>query len=278
VNTPAGQHVDPGGHPIVKPADLFASAESFYARYRATYPAALFDFLAGRLGWTKQDRVLDVGCGTGQVCVPLAGHVGTVVAIDPLAGMLDHARAAAARAGVTNIEWRQADSTRLAELDVAGAAAAVFAASFHWTDRLAVARTLDGLLAPGGAIVVIADGLGHSEHPDWVHTIAEIRARYLGPNRLAGSGTWTPPPRRHTEVLRDSPFSVVRTVPWSWRRQLTVDDVVGLQFSYSFSTPALLGEYATAFADDVRAALLAEHPDGHLVEPITVDVVIAQRP
>ena len=127
-------------------------------------------------------------------------------------------------------------------------------------------------------IVVITDGLSADEQPDWVDVIARIRMRYLGPKRLAGSGTWTPPPRRHTEVLRDSPFSAVDVVSWSWQRRLTVDDIVGLQFSYSFSTPALLGEYATAFADDVRAALLAEHPDGHLVEPITVDVVIAQRP
>jgi SAM-dependent methyltransferase len=262
----------------MKPDEVFASAESFYARYRPAYPAELFDFLAARLGWTRRHRVLDVGCGTGQVCVPLAGYVGTVVAVDPLAGMLDHARAAATRAGVTNIEWRQADSSRLAELGVEGASAAVFAASFHWTDRLAVARALDGLLADDGAIVVIADGLGHLEQPSWVHTIAGIRAHYLGPDRLAGSGTWTPPPRRHTEVLRDSPFSVVETVSWSWRRELTVEDVVGLQFSYSFSTPALLGGHAPAFAHDVRAALLAEHPDGRVVDPITVDVVIARRP
>ncbi len=262
----------------VRPDELFSSAESYYARYRPAYPTSLFDFLATRLHWTREDRVLDVGCGTGLSCVPLAGYVGTVVAVDPLPGMLDHARLAASHAGATNIDWRQADSTRLAELGVTGAAAAVFAASFHWTDRAAVAVALDRILDPDGAIVVITDGLTHEDQPHWVHTIADIRARYLGPKRLAGSGEWTPPPRRHTEVLRDSPFSAVRTVPWSWQRRLTVDDVVGLQFSYSFSTPALFGDRAPAFAGEVRTALLAAHPDGTIVEPLQVDVVIARRP
>jgi SAM-dependent methyltransferase len=262
----------------VRPDELFSSAEHFYARYRSPYPRSLFDFLAERLRWSKQDQVLDVGCGTGQICVPLAGYVGSVIAVDPLPGMLDLARAAADRAGVGNIDWRQADSTGLAELGVTGAASAVFAASFHWTDRAAVAAALDRILAPDGAMVVITDGLTHEDQPDWVDVIAEIRAHYLGPVRLAGSGPWTPPPRRHSEVLRDSPFCAVQTVPWAWQRRLTVDDIVGLQFSYSFSTPALLGEHAAAFAADVRAALLADHPDGTVVEDNAVDVVIAHRP
>lgn len=260
----------------VMPSELFASAESYYARYRPGYPPSLFGYLARGLGWTRKDVVLDVGCGTGQVCVPLAAYVRGVVAVDPLVGMLDHARLAAARAGVTNIDWRQADSGDLADLGVSGAAAAVFAASFHWTDRAAVARALDDVLAPDGTIVVITDAL--DDAPPWMDTIAEIRTRYLGPARLAGSGVWTPPPRRHAEVLRDSPFRSVRTVPWSWQRRLTVDAVVGLQFSYSFSTPALFGDRADDFAADVRAALHELHPDGIVTEPNVVDVVLAKRP
>jgi SAM-dependent methyltransferase len=260
----------------VQPRELFASAESHYARYRPAYPPSLFDYLVSTLHWTKDDVVLDVGCGTGQVCVPLAAYVGTVVAVDPLRGMLDHARAHAARTGVDNIDWRQTDSTALAQLGVRGAAGAVFAASFHWTDRAEVARVLDGVLARDGAIVVVADAL--DDQPAWVDVIADIRTRYLGPVRLAGSGTWTPPPRRHAEVLRDSPFADVRSVPWSWQRRLTVDDVVGLQFSYSFCTPALFGDRAGEFAAEVRTVLLDLHPDGIVLEPISVNVLLARRP
>lgn len=258
------------------PEDLFASAESYYARYRTGYPTDLFDFLAAQLSLTGRHTVLDVGCGTGQICVPLSRYVGTVVAVDPLAGMLDHARAAAVRAGASNIEWRQADSTRLAELDVAGAMAAVFAASFHWMDRRAVVETLDGLLAADGAIVVISDPL--PDEPAWMRDIAEIRARHLGPHRLTGGGVFTPQSGgSHGAVLRASPFGRLETVRWMWERELTVDEVVGLQFSYSFSTPVLFGDRADEFARDVRAAVLARHPEGVVVEPIARDVTIARR-
>jgi hypothetical protein len=57
-----------------------------------------------------------------------------------------------------------------------------------------------------------------------------------------------------------------------------VDEVVGLQFSYSFSTPDLLGDRMQAFADDVRTAVLALHPSGTVVEPFGVETIIARRP
>ena len=51
----------------------------------------------------------------------------------------------------------------------------------------------------------------------------------------------------------------------------------GLQLSYSCSTRALLADKATAFARDVRAALLRA-PCGLVTEPFRVEVLIAARP
>jgi hypothetical protein len=75
-----------------------------------------------------------------------------------------------------------------------------------------------------------------------------------------------------------SAFCAVDTLTWSWSRQLTVEEVTGLQLSYSFSTPALLGDKAPAFSRDVRAAVLAMHPAGAVTGPFRVEVLIATRP
>lgn len=46
----------------------------------------------------------------------------------------------------------------------------------------------------------------------------------------------------------------------------------------SFSTPAQLGDQASAFGHDVRDAVLALHPSGVITEPFRVEVLVASRP
>jgi ubiquinone/menaquinone biosynthesis C-methylase UbiE len=255
------------------PQQLFNSAVAYYAQYRPGYPQGLVDALAARAGLDGTQRVLDIGCGTGQSTLPLARHAREVVAIDPVAGMLARGRRAARAAGAGNITWLEGDASQIAALAGPGADLAVFAASFHWTDRAAVLAALDEVLAPGGAVVVINDILGDSEQPDWVHAIARIRVRYLGARRRAGTATCS-----HRDVLASSAFRALDTLTWSWSRQLTAEEVTGLQLSYSFSTPAVLGDQAPAFSRDVCAAVLDLHPAGVVTEPFRVEVLIAARP
>jgi ubiquinone/menaquinone biosynthesis C-methylase UbiE len=254
------------------PQQLFSSAADYYAQYRPGYPQSLVDALAARAGLDGTQRVLDIGCGTGQLTIPLARHAQAVVAIDPVPGMLARGRQAAQAAGAGNITWLEGDSSHIAALAGPGADLAVFAASFHWTDRPAVLAVLDEILAPGGAVVIINDVLGDSEQPDWEYAIARIRARYLGDQPRTGTGIYS-----HRDVLANSAFCAVDTLTWSWSRQLTVEEVTGLQLSYSFSTPALLGDDVPAFSRDVRAAVLDLHPAGVVTEPLRVEVLIAAR-
>jgi hypothetical protein len=136
-------------------------------------------------------------------------------------------------------------------------------------DALAARAGLDG----AQRVLDIGCVLGDREEPDWVHAIAQIRARYLGVQRRAGTGIYS-----HRDVLARSPFCAVDMLTWSWSRQLTVEEVTGLQLSYSFSTPALLGDRTPAFTRDVRAAVLDLYPAGVVSEPFRVEVLIAARP
>jgi len=68
------------------------------------------DALVARAGLDGTQRVLDIGCGTGQITIPLARHAQAVVAIDPVAGMLARGAQAARAAGAGNITWLEGDS------------------------------------------------------------------------------------------------------------------------------------------------------------------------
>jgi SAM-dependent methyltransferase len=259
------------------PNRAFASAASYYARYRSTYPAADVVDLVRRLEIDRSHTVADIGCGTGQLSLALAEHAGRVIAIDPVAGMLRLGQQAAGAAGLTNITWALGDSEHLDLLVPAGAYVATFAASFHWMDRLSVAHALDGLLDGNGAMVTINDILQEQEQPEWARAADSVRRRYLGDDCDQVVEQFTQPILDHGTVLRGSPFCEIERLIWEWERPLTAEEVVGLQSTYSVSTPERLADRASQFARDLYEAVHTSQPDNTFIEPFRVEVLIARR-
>ena len=62
-------------------SDHFSQQADDYARFRPTYPAALYDYLASLT--PQHDRAWDVGTGNGQAVFGLARHFRSVIATDP---------------------------------------------------------------------------------------------------------------------------------------------------------------------------------------------------
>ncbi|WP_039801544.1 class I SAM-dependent methyltransferase [Nocardia araoensis] len=93
--------------------DLFAGTAWHYARYRPDYPRRFFDDLVRRLRLDGTGRLLDLGCGTGQLTVPLARHVSEAVGMDPEPTMLVEAARRAEAAGLANVTWVRGGSEDL---------------------------------------------------------------------------------------------------------------------------------------------------------------------
>lgn len=108
-----------------------------------------------RAAISSGDRVVDVGCGTGNAAL-LAARLGAqTTGVDPAARLLDVARARAAESGVT-ATFVQGDA---ASIPVATASAdvvlSVFAVIFA-PDPVAAAAEMARVTAPGGRILLTA--------------------------------------------------------------------------------------------------------------------------
>jgi 2-polyprenyl-3-methyl-5-hydroxy-6-metoxy-1,4-benzoquinol methylase len=78
----------------------FRTAAAHYLQGRPAYAAGLFPRIARTCGLGPDHRVMDLGCGPGQIAMALAPFAGEVVGIDPEPEMLAVAAETAERAGV----------------------------------------------------------------------------------------------------------------------------------------------------------------------------------
>lgn len=110
-----------------------------------------------RRAFRPGERILDLGCGTGQDTLWLAARGLRVVALDPSAGMLARLDRAARRAGLAErIELRQADAAALGgwpEGELDGIVSA-FAVVNTVADPAALARDAARLLRPRGRMIL----------------------------------------------------------------------------------------------------------------------------
>jgi SAM-dependent methyltransferase len=86
-------------------------AEGSYAEMAPNY-LSIAGRLVDRAGVDADDRVLDVGCGTGNVAITAARRGAEVTGVDLEPSMLERARENAAVAGV-DVGWREGDAADL---------------------------------------------------------------------------------------------------------------------------------------------------------------------
>ncbi|WP_166427271.1 class I SAM-dependent methyltransferase [Nonomuraea mesophila] len=256
--------------------DLFGGAAPYYARYRPGYGRAAIDHLAAALG--ADSRVLDLGCGPGTIAIPLARRVRSVLAVDPAREMLDEGRRLAD--GVPNLVWLPGDSTVLRALPPFEHV--VMGRSFHWMDRRSVLTELGEVLPPGGAVALVGPVKRQGEpwQPDsqpWQPVEVRVCDAFGLDIRTAAT-SFHATGEHHHDLLAASPFSSLESRIFSRRLTWDVDGLVGLQLSYSYSSPARLGERLPAFVEALRRALLTDNPAGRWEQTLVTEVLVARRP
>lgn len=264
---------EPGGHP----EGLFHGTAWYYARFRPPYPDALFDYLISKFEPGGRSNLLDLGCGTGQVAIPLARHFRQVFAMDPDSDMLTEGRRSATDKDIENIQWIQASSDHLESIgtDLTDLQLVVMASSFHWMDRKDVLGRLHSMIDSGGGIAITGYRSLWNAEGDWQAAVRSVIQRHVGMERRAGSGHFKEPDARHEAIASQSAFRRQERVVFQVERTWSIEQIVGHLFSTSFCSPRVLGGRRTEFEQDLRRTLRGLRGDGPFEESTALEVITA---
>jgi SAM-dependent methyltransferase len=249
----------------------------FYHAYRHGYPAAVIDALAGAFGLDAEEVVVDLGCGTGQLALPLASRVRAVIGMDPEPDMLRRARQAARDAGVSTVSWMLGADADLPVLQrVLGdrsVAMVSIGQALHWMRHEELFRSARPLVRPGGGVAVVTNGT-----PLWLQDSAWSRGlrgfleRWLGSTVTSPCGTDEESQRRYGDALALAGYEV-STAAVDYAADLSLDQVVGGVYSAMPVGRLPAADQRADFAAQVRAAV---GPQDRFSEPVHVAILIGR--
>jgi ubiquinone/menaquinone biosynthesis C-methylase UbiE len=132
---------------------VFDEVAAEYDRNRPTYPDELVDQACQVAGIGDGDRVLEIGCGTGQLTRSLVARGLHVTALEPGRNLVALARRSLEDAGAVEFVNARFEDASLPREHFQ----AVFSASaLHWVDPTVSWRKIADVLIPGGTLALIS--------------------------------------------------------------------------------------------------------------------------
>jgi ubiquinone/menaquinone biosynthesis C-methylase UbiE len=263
------------------PKNVFSGTAWFYAHYRPNYPDEVIDLLRKRFKLSNKSRILDLGCGTGQIAFQIAKYVSEVIAVDPQEDMLKEGQKLTENNGISNIKWIIGESGDIPRISshIHGIDLTVIARAFHWMDKEQILKDLYKITKLDGGIAIISDsGPRDGQMIPWKETIDQLVKKWLGEQRKAGTqGTYSHPTKRFETTLRESEFRDLEHADFNIERIWTIDQIIGYLYSTSSSSIPVLGESKEPFEAELRVRLKELDPTEQFREQVKVNVLMVWK-
>ena len=231
----------------------FDAIASLYDSARPDYPDALFADVAAIAGLAPDDRILEIGCGTGRATQGFARSGFPVLALDPGAAMLEVARQRLA--AFPNVRF--AEGTFEAwPLEPEAFKLVAAAQSWHWVApearfvKAAAALKVGGFLAVFGNVSMpLANPLGAA--------IERLFAQYAPRFLATAPGDWYLPGGEASRIFAAADrFGPAAHKVYPWIRRHTAADYVALMRTWSHCQmldPAVREALAVAVGETIDA-------------------------
>ncbi len=221
-------------------SDHFTPVAAHYARFRPTYPEALFTWLATVA--PDRDLAWDCAAGNGQATLDLVRHFARVIATDASRAQID------AALPHPNVEYRVAPA-EASGLPEAAVDLITVAQALHWFDLDRFYAEARRVLKPGGILAAWTYG---AQTMDEARVDACVRTFYR-----ETVGPYWPPERRHVESGYQTlpfPFHEIPTPEFRMTATWSLPELLGYLRSWS-ATGRYLAERGTDPVDGLATDL-----------------------
>jgi len=263
--------------------DLYERTAPFYESFRPVYPAAVLLDLAKRTGSLQRpaDRLVDLGCGTGQITFGLSGLFDSVIAVDQEPDMVEFGITKSDLLDITNIRWL---ATPAQELDMEDGSVdlVTIGNAFHRLPRELIADHAKRWIRPGGHIALLWSYIPWHGPAEWQivarSVIEDWKERFGTADRVPANLASTISEKPHQEVLDSAGFDVVGKFEYPTLLSWTPGTLAGFAFSMSVMARPALDERVGDFEEDLRLRLLEVEPSGLFRQRNDFAIDLARQP
>jgi len=217
-------------------SDYYSEKSDDYARYRLSYPAELFSWLAAQA--PSRELCWDVATGSGQAASGLAEHFSRVVATDASAQQVRMA------ASDPRIEYRQENANQ-SSLPDRSVSLITVAAAAHWLPLEDFYREVRRVAVPGAVLAMWSYGIAPTAPREVASLVNQLDTQILAPH-------WPPEIQKIRDCYTTLPFPFPELSPPSLQTMLPLepDQLRGLIRTWSGSV-----RYFTSTAQDPAASI-----------------------
>lgn len=258
--------------------ESYRGTYEYYVKYRPSIPKKVIDVIVKHFDVKPTDRVLDIGCGTGQVALAMEGRCGEMVCLDPDPEMLKQAKQAT-KGSKTKFVWINRESQDLGKIkkELGTFKVATSCRAFHRMDQDQVLKDLDELIEKDGGVAIFGDGVLWSGDEEWQQTVKGVIQKYLGKERHTGKEKIKEPDELWENILARSVFRFIKTHDVPIVRSWDVESIIGYVFSTSFAAPHLFGDQLDRFKEETKNILLSINQKGVFQENAVWSIVLGSK-
>lgn len=255
--------------------ESYRGTYEYYVKYRPSIPKEVINAIVKHFDVKPTDRVLDIGCGTGQVALAMEGKCGEMVCLDPDPKMLKWAQKTA-RHLKTKLMWLNcvAEDLGKTKRKLGTFKVATSSRAFHRMNQEQVLQVLDKSIEEDGGVALFGDRVLWGGNEEWQQAVKGVIQKYLGKKRDTGKGKSEEP---WENMLARSVFRFTKTHDVPIIRSWNVESIIGYVLSTARAAPHLFGDQLDRFKKETKNVLLSINPKGVFQENAVWEITLGSK-